>query len=294
MTEAVDASAWMEGGKGMRSWMTVWGLLCLLLVAGCDESRLIAAFGSPADEKVAAHYIELLRKRDYAAIEKDLDPSIKAPGVHDALVAMASLVPAQAPLSVKVVGVRTSDGGGVHSSNYTYEYEYPDRWLLINAAVKKEDGATTIIGLNVKPLDSSLEAMNRFSLAGKNVLHYAVLGAAVLVPLLCLYALVACVRTPMRGRKWPWILFILFGMCSLSLNWTSGGWEFHPVSFLLLGAGVIRSPYGPWMLSVAFPLGAVWFLLKRKEYLQRAARELAPVDGKDGGEGEPCVRPDST
>jgi hypothetical protein len=181
----------------------VWGLLCVLLVAGCDESRLIAAFGSPADGKVAVHYIELLRKHEYAAIERDLDPSIKAPGVRDALVAMASLIPARPPLSVKVVGVRTSDGNGVHSSNYTYEYEYPDRWLLINAAVRKEGEATTIIGLNVKPLDNSLEAMNRFSLAGKSALQYAVLGAAVLVPLICLYALVTCIRTPMRGANGP-------------------------------------------------------------------------------------------
>lgn len=266
----------------MRLSKAMWGLLCLLLLAGCDQSRLIAAFSSPADERVSAHYIELLRKQDYAAIERDLDPSIAAPGVHDALVAAASLIPAQPPLSVKVVGVRSVDGNGVHSSNYTYEYQYPDKWLLINAAVKKAGGTTTIIGLNVRPLGSSLEAMNRFSLSGKSVLQYAVLGAAVLVPLFCLYALLTCVRTPMRGRKWPWILFILFGVCSLSMDWTSGGWAFHPVSFLLLGAAASRSPYGPWMLSVAFPLGALWFLLKRKGYLAQGTHEPASVDGGAG------------
>lgn len=265
----------------MRLSKAVLGLLCLLLVAGCDESRMIAAFSSPADEKVAAHYIELLRNHDYGAIERDLDPSIKAPGVHDALVAMASLVPAKPPLSVKVVGVRTSDGAGVHSSNYTYEYEYPDKWLLINAAVKREGAAQTIIGLNVKPIDSSLEAINRFSLAGRSALQYVVLVAAVLVPLFCLYALVICIRTPMRGRKWPWILFILFGVCSLSINWTSGAWEFHSLSFLLLGASAVRSPYGPWVLSAAFPLGAAWFLLRRKGHV-RVVAAPASVDADEG------------
>lgn len=273
----------------MRLSAALLGLICLLPVAGCDESRSISAFTSPADEKVAAHYIELLRNRDYAAIERDLDPSIATPQVHDALVAMGSLLPAQPPLSLEIVGVRTSDvrtpgGGSVHSSNYTYEYEYPHQWLLINAAVRKVGGATTIIGLNVKRLESSLESMNRFSLGGKGVLQYVVLSVSILVPLLCLYALVMCARTPLP-RKGPWIFFILFGVCSLSMNWTTGEWRFQPLSFLLFGAGATRSPYGPWMLSVAFPLGAVWFLLRRKGYLRRAAQP-ALADGRVSSEAD--------
>jgi hypothetical protein len=76
-------------------------------------------------------------------------------------------------------------------------------------------------------------------------------------------------------------------MCSLSMNWTSGGWAFHPVSLLLLGTGATRSPYGPWVLSAALPLGAVWFLLKRKGYLRRVADESVCANGGAGIRIEP-------
>jgi hypothetical protein len=271
----------------MRLSAALLGLICLLPVAGCDESRSISAFTSPADEKVAAHYIELLRNRDYAAIERDLDPSIATPQVHDALVAMGSLLPAQSPLSLKIVGVRTSDvrtpgGGSVHSSNYTYEYEYPHQWLLINAAVRKVGGATTIIGLNVKRLESAgihepLFARGQGRASVRRAVRFDTGAAPVPV----------CPRDvrphPVAAQMALDTLYPLRRV--LAVHELDYGWRFQPLSFLLFGAGATRSPYGPWMLSVAFPLGAVWFLLRRKGYLRRAAQP-ALADGRVSSEAD--------
>jgi len=89
-----------------------------------------------------------------------------------------------------------------------------------------------------------------------------VLALAILFPLLTLYALVACVWTQMSWTKWPWLLFILFSIGSFSINWTTGATQFSPFTIRLLGTSAAAILYGPWFLSVSFPLGAVAFLVR--------------------------------
>jgi hypothetical protein len=261
----------------MRYWTGVLVILCFAF-AGCDQTSLVSRFGSPSKEKLATSYIELLRDHQYGQIEKDIDPSLQTPGLHQALVTMAEVMPRQPPVSIKVVGVHTVHGPGFYKSNYTFEYQYADRWLLINVAVQKKNGLSTIIGFNVNTLPDSLEATNRFTLAGKHPLQYLVLAGAVAVPLFILYALVACIRTPVPKRKWLWILFILLGVCTFSVDWTTGQWSLKPVSVLLFGAAATRPVYGAWTLSIALPLGAIWFLARRPRFLQAGTQPVVPPE----------------
>ncbi len=250
-------------------------LFGLLLLGGCQASRLVQMFGSPAEEQAARHYLDLLRERQFDAIESVVDPTQRTPGLRSKLEAMASYVPAQAPTAVQVVGVGVVEGDGMRTVSYAFQCRYPGRWLLLRVVRRTRDGSTFLLGLSVQPLTDSLESTNRFTLHGKHPLQLAVLLAAIVVPLFCVVALVVCVRTPMRGRKWPWVLFILFGVVSVTVNWTTGAWDVHPLSFLLLGAAVGGTPFGPWSISVACPLGAVWFLLRRPRLLA-AATEAGP------------------
>jgi hypothetical protein len=69
----------------------------------------------------------------------------------------------------------------------------------------------------------------------------------------------------MAKRKWLWLIFIALGLFQFHLNWTTGAWNLQPLSFLLLGAGFTKAaPAAPLILSVAFPLGAILFLARRK------------------------------
>ena len=99
------------------------------------------------------------------------------------------------------------------------------------------------------------------------------LALAVAAPLFSLYALVLCVRTRLRGKKWLWIVAILLGVGALSVNWTTGQWNFQPAYVQLLSASATASPYGPWVISVSVPLGAILFVLRRKELTARVVEE---------------------
>lgn len=247
----------------------------LVLVAGCDRATLMKAMAPPGDVQVAKDYIALLRAHKFERIEKDIDPEIKTENIHETLVSMASLIPGQSPISVKIVGSNTFRSPSVYKSNITFEYQFSKKWLLASVAVQKKDGASTIIGFNVRDLPDSLENLNKFRLAGKSALQYTVLAGMILVSLIILFALVLCIRTRIPKRKWLWILFVLIGFGQFSVNWSTGQWRFIPLSFQLFGSGATAAPFGPWVLSISLPLGAIWFLIRRKSLSEASVGRIS-------------------
>ncbi|WP_188798388.1 hypothetical protein [Dyella nitratireducens] len=255
-------------------------LVFVVLLAGCSRESMMKAFTSPEDEQQAKHYIGLLQAQKFDEIENDIDPSIKlkSTNLDQTLRAMAAQMPAGQPLSVKLVNASFITSNTLHKSKLIYEYQYPDQHVLINIATQKKDGITTIIAFNVKKLSESLESSNSFSMGGKSPLQYAVLALAVIAALFSLYALILCIRTKMRGRKWLWIIFILFGVCSLSVNWATGEWNLQLVSIQLLSASAAAPLYGAWVISVSVPLGAILFVLRRRELAAPAEQSVTSSD----------------
>lgn len=243
-------------------------IVVTMLLAGCDQASMMKKMTPPEAESAAKGYIDLLKQNRFEEIEKDLDPSIKTPDIHSTLVKMAQMIPAQQPESIKVVGAHKNTFNGSNepkttTTNITLEYQFQSKWLLINVATQKKGEVSTIVGFNVNPIPDSLENLNKFRLAGKSPLQYFVLFLAILIPLFTLYALILCIRTKIEKRKWLWVLFVLAGIATFSVDWTTGQWRIVPLSFQLLAVGVSSPPYGSWVISISFPLGAVIFLLKR-------------------------------
>lgn len=245
-------------------------LMPLLLLGACSPQAALEKFTSPAEQAVARQYIDDLRHRQFAAIEKDADPTIASPDMGNALERMADLIPAGDPTSIKLVGAQRFTSAGATTVNLTFEYEFADRWLLTNVMTKTKDGATSLIGFHVDPETASLEVTNRFSWMGKGALQYGVLAAACIAALFSLIVLVVCIRTTMARRKWLWILFILFGFGKLWVNWTTGEWGIQLLAFQLFSASSFSALYGPWIVSVSLPVGALVFLAKRKRLAVQA------------------------
>jgi hypothetical protein len=241
---------------------------------------LIEELAPKAELAAANHYIDLLRQGQLFDIEADIDPSIRTEHIYGALARMAAAVPAGSPVSRKLVGSNTVVSPGATTANFTFEYEFPGRWLLINIAIQEKGGRHTILGFRVSRIQDSVEHMNRFTLAGKGPGYYLVLGLVLAAPLLSIFSLIACIRTKVRRLKWLWILFILFGFGIYSLNWTTGQTSYGILSFQLLSASAFRQLFGPWTLSVSLPVGAIVFLVVRG----RLAKPIASPE-QSGGQG---------
>lgn len=261
------------------------GALILGIIVGCDQASTMKAMTPAEDEQAARTYLKLLQDNKFEEVEKDLDPGIKTPNSRDLLKKMAALIPAEAPRSVKVVGSNAFRSQGLYKSNITFEYQFPNKWLLANVAIQKKGSVSTIVGLHVNPIPDSLENLNRFKLPGKNVVQYGVLALVALVPLFTLYVLVLCIRTEIPKRKWLWIIFILLSVGKFTVNWTTGQWNFMPLAVQLFGGGAFAPLYGAWILSVSLPLGAFLFLLRRKGFSKvgRAETRQGHSAALDGG-----------
>lgn len=242
-------------------WVRRCAILALFLLAACSPHDMLGTIASGEEQATARDSIDRLRKREFEAIEPALDKSVFGAEPRALLQRMAAVVPAEQAKSVKLVGAFRQTAPGSRRLNLTFEYEFERAWLLANVATEERAGAKSIIGFNVYPRTQSLEAENRFVLAGKPAAHHAVLAVGAASLLVSMAALVACVRTRALRRRWAWGLVSLVGVSQFALNWTTGQWRIDAIAVHLPVVGAFAPLYGPWTVTVAFPLGALVALL---------------------------------
>ncbi len=238
--------------------------MILLVISGCSPTELLQWVATPEDQALAKSHIELLRQGQFEELERIIDPSLRKASLHDTLVKMAALIPPGEPASVTLVGANQMYMPGVTIINQTFEYDFSGKWVLANVALKREGANTTIVSFNVIPRPNSVAEQNKFTLSGKTPLQYSILTLAIILPLFTLFALVVCIRTKLRKRKWLWLPFIIVGFGKIAVNWTTGQWTWSLLSFQFFSASAFAPPYGPWTIAIAFPYGAMAFLLCRK------------------------------
>jgi hypothetical protein len=238
-------------------------LSCAVFFTGCTARSLIDRI-APETVAEAKTNFDYLRHHQFDQIESSLDPSIDRDTLQANFTQMAALVPQGEPISVNTVGAyeKCLTRAGCQTQ-VTLEYQFPDRWLLMQLIVHSQDDRTVITSMHVRQESASLEEINRFTLRGKTTLQYIVLVAAVGSVLAMLDALIVCVRTPMR-RKWLRMIIILLGVGKVVVNWTTGEADYHIFWLNIPPAGLVAQPYGAWFLSVSMPLGAILFFINRE------------------------------
>jgi hypothetical protein len=258
------------------SFVTIAFCLCL---AACTRAQLMKRLVPSKDESFARSYVDLLRKQAFDQVELELDASIARSDVRNTLVTMAAMFPSGDPKSSKVVAFSFRHDGESATHSLTLEYEFPDKWLLVDISIRRIGGVSTVSGVRVTPIGDSLEHANRFSVLGKNAQQYAILALAVAAPIFTFYVLVVCLRAKKQTLKWLWAIFILAGVGKLGVNWTSGELRFTPFAINIPCGGAAAMPaYGPWLVSVYFPLGAFLYLMKRSKSLTQSGVESAPSE----------------
>ena len=247
-------------------------LLCLPLLScnrdswlkpfGFDRARVLKKYTPQDDEALAQHYVDLLLQERFDEIENGLDPSIKNRDTHNTLSGMAYLFPSK-PISVRTVDAVVVRGRDSSTSSITLEYEFARSWLLAQVSIRTRDGVKTITGFSVNPIPEPVEAMNEFTLDDKGFSQYAGLFLAMCVSIPTVYAFVLCVRAKIGRKKWVWLVTILIGVFRFTVNWTTGQCFFTSFAVQAPPVMATSSLYGPWMLQIAAPLGAIAFLRLR-------------------------------
>ena len=252
----------------MRFKCLVGIVFCASLV-GCNQSAFVKFWTPPEAESTARGYVDLLRQGQFDEIERDLDPSIVDPNVRDTLAKMAAIIPPGNPMSIKVVAVNTDVGVVIYNfkdksqKSITLEYQFPNKWLLVNVTTEKERG--WIVDFHVTPISDSLENLNKFTLVGKSTVQYSILILAGCSLVFSFYVLTLCIRTKDVKRKWLWLIVVLVGVEKVAVNWKTGQLTFGVLSIYLPTAIATRNPYGPWTIGACIPLGAILFLRRQRK-----------------------------
>ncbi|MFT3870930.1 MAG: hypothetical protein QM715_20950 [Nibricoccus sp.] len=242
-------------------------LFLLLLLNACKPSTMIENFADDAKEQMALHYIQRLVDNDTTALIQELDSSLRSGNELSQFDQMRSLIPAGKPNVTNLVGYNSFKSSEVLRYNLTYQFGYGSTWIAVNVAWNElPDGKCQIIGMHVYPLTEPLQKTHAFNFARATSRHYVFFVAAILLPIFTIATLVVCIRTKLARRKWLWILFILFGLGQISINWTNGQCGFWLLSILLFsGSATASSIYSPWIVSFSLPIGAVLFWIYRKK-----------------------------
>lgn len=262
-------------------------LICcvLFLGLGCSQEELMEKLIPKEEVEFSKRYLTLFQARDFEAIEKSLNPQLKNENLPSQLAQVAQFFPPDPPKSIEVVGSHTFSSGDKWQANLTFQYEFPSSWLLANVNLERiGSGELVVNGINVNPLHDSLANINKFSLSDKSAIHYIILLTAIILPIFIVFTLFACIRTPIRKRKWLWVVFVSLGFIQVSINWTSGEIGLNPLYFQLFGAGMVAAgKFAPWILSVSAPVGAILFWIKREKLISDSRSNLGqpsnPADG---------------
>lgn len=264
--------------------MTSWRrpVLAVLLTLAIATPGCARMFGSrqPADEDVrfARSFLALFGARSIAAIEMGMDPAVRDPQLRLKTLQMASIVPTGPPSAVHLVGSNITGTGETRTTSLSFQYQYPDRYLLADVIVERKAGAPVVKGVQIRLLGEPLERVNRFTFVGKGRTHYAALAAAVAVIAFVSWTFAIALRTSVPGPKPLWLLFVLVGFVEFAFNWSTGTWSVAPTGIQPFGSWFSKaSPFAPLFVTTSIPVGAIVFLVQRREWMEEEQMERADV-----------------
>lgn len=236
----------------------------------------------PAEtEEFGRAYFDSVRfeRIDYAVSK--LSPALaQVPGVRDSLVSLAAHLP-HGPLdSVHLIGASRFRSSSMDRSELSYEYHSANGWGAADIVILSESGLHFIHGMHTDTLPRALEVTNAFTLRDKSFGHYLMMGMMIVCVVAAFGSAVVALVTPMK-RRWAWALLALVGAGTFAFNWTTGQGRLMLLNLLLFDAAFAKAgPAAPWVLQIAFPVGALMTLqrVRSARHAPAPAVAVAPVE----------------
>ena len=257
-------------GRVQLRYTAILVLSFMPFVSGCDQKAEFDKLVPKEEAAFAEHYLQQLAAGNLDAAEADLDPRLMTTRIRSELAVLAESFPKTSPKSVTLIGSHTVAREGFWQGQFTFQYEYPEYWLLAGVAMHRSDTKLLIDGVNVEQALDSVENKHRFSLLGKTWQHYGVLIGVSATFLFVLHSLWQCLRDSDVEHRWFLAALILLGFGMVEFNWTTGTFDFVPLQALFFGVGFQKLLYAAPIVKLGIPVGAIGFKMLR--YAQRFSK----------------------
>ena len=211
------------------------------------------------DDKMARDFLAAALSHDTVVINRLLSLALRReiPAVDDSLTAAVSTLPRGVVDTLRQIGAHVAKADGTRTARLLYELHTPEGWGEVSVLITDEGEQRKVVGFRADRLPASLEETNAFARGARNPVRLLVLVLAAVAFGFCVWVAVLAVRSGIT-RRWLWAAFSLVGVGQFALDWSSGVVNINPLMFVLFSAGFERvGLVGPWIVSVAFPAGAL-------------------------------------
>ena len=252
-------------------------ILVTLAMPGCSRKNALELL-MPDEGDFAKAYMESVRAGNITFARQYMAPELVRPDIDQNLMRLSEHFPGGELIEVSLVSFKWHENltEGVFDGDFDFQYHCDDGWAIVHVTLRRTRKDTTVSNIELALIHQSLESTNRFTLKNRDAKAHFFLGLSFAIPVFIFWSAILCFRTPMRRRKWLWLLFILFGFLAVTLNWSTGHLEINLLGLRLLGSSAEKgSPYSPWMITISAPVGAVVFLLQRRRLAARAPGQPA-------------------
>jgi len=241
----------------------------MILVSACSFKDMADNLIPKEESQFAKEYLNRLHAKDIDHIKKYIDPSIEAQVTEEKLTEISEYFPSGELLSTELIGSQVNVFNSQWQANFSFEYQFSSGWALANVVLKKSNDVLSVVGFNVYRTTASQKELNKFTLGGKSAIQYLVLAFVIVAPIFILVTTYFCIKTPIPKRKWLWVVFVLVGIGTISVNWTTGQFGIQLLSIKLFSASAMAAgPFAPWFISASLPLGAIIFWFNRKGFIE--------------------------
>ncbi len=235
------------------------GLFCVLVLAGCNEEAKLQKATPKEADALARAFISALNKKNTDTAEKLIEPTIRTEA-KEKLKSLVSLLSVSEPKQIKIIGVRGQKKEDQKLYQLSYQIYFEKSWVVASIAIVETAKERYIFSVRMDPLRAPLEELYAFKFSGKSIVHYITLLFFILIPVFILLMLIQCIKLPGK-KKWIWVPFILLGFVTFHLDWTTGRAFLQLISVLFFGVFFMKQKYGPLILSVSLPIGAIAFFI---------------------------------
>ncbi len=252
----------------------VLSLILLLAISACGIPLTSSQIESTAEASLLKKVHDALRKRDLVAAKVYFNPLVFAkPENNAAFPTMAELVPQQQPQSVVflnwVANQSSTDG---RSAQVVAQYKYSDTdWLTITAAFSGEGTNLRVDSYYLNRSGTSYQNTGWLSFAHAGAAQFVFFAFVMAALLTSLAACILCFTTPGLRRKWLWAIASFIGVTTFTMNWSTGELSFTPIFVGIPTANYTQDATGVWYLTFLVPVGAIVFLIKRRQLASKAA-----------------------
>lgn len=251
-----------------KLYLLAYALLGFALI-GCSSQEIVdeaAETFIPADVREEARNLAaLLVAKDSAGLRPYIHETLETADFDSQLADVLALVPGGEVVDISLASanqhIYVRGDGNITDYSFQYQYELEQGWLMVGLVLREEAGTRALINIHLTPLEGDLREIHSLNLLRASMSQWVWFCLLILNVAFILFTFVRAFRIR-KSLKRPkrWLAFILVGVGSLSMNWTTGMTTFSLLSFGFLGGGLLTSgPHTPWIISLYFPLGAALF-----------------------------------